>query len=149
MSSTSTLLWSTTLTTLWQVYYVVSYLYGPPKPFFWGRSFFFPAWQLDLPTSLLFGILILTPLDKHTCFRGLSQSTACTSPVLFFLLHSITHRLSQHLTALSRNSMEQGERDNGDRGPRGNLADDNVKHSVGHGYYCITSYICNKHELSS
>ena len=62
--------------------------------------------------------------------------------------YNITHRLSQHLTALSRNSMEQGERDDGDRGPRGNPADDNVKHSVGHGYYCITSYICNKHELS-
>ena len=63
--------------------------------------------------------------------------------------YDITHRLSQHLTALSRNSMEQGERDDGDRGPRGNRAEDDVKCSVGHGYYCITSYICNKHELSS
>ena len=24
-----------------QAYYVVLYSYGPPKPFFWGRSFFF------------------------------------------------------------------------------------------------------------
>ena len=38
MSSTSTLLWSITLQ---QAYYVVLYSYGPPKPFFWGRSFFF------------------------------------------------------------------------------------------------------------
>ena len=49
--------------------------------------------------------------------------------------YDITHRLSQHLTALSINSMEKGERDDGDRGPRGNRADDDVKHSVGHGYY--------------
>ena len=63
--------------------------------------------------------------------------------------YDITHRLSQHLAALSRNSMEQGEREDGERGPRGNQVDDNVKRSVGHGYYCITSYICNKHELSS
>ena len=48
---------------------------------------------------------------------------------LFAYKYNITHRLSQHLAALSRNSMEQGERDDGDRGPGGNLADDDVKGS--------------------
>ena len=67
-----------------------------------------------------------------TCFRGPSQSVACTSPVLFSLFaykYNITHRLSQHLGALSKNSTEQGERDDGDRGPGGNLVDDDVKGS--------------------
>ena len=35
---------------------------------------------------------------------------------LFAYKYNITHRLSQHLAALSRNSTEQGERDDGDRG---------------------------------
>ena len=38
---------------------------------------------------------------------------------LFAYKYDITHRLSQHLAALSRNSTEQGKRDNGDRGPGG------------------------------
>ena len=48
---------------------------------------------------------------------------------LFAYKYNITHRLSQHLAALSRNSTEQGERDDGDRGPGGNPADDDVKGS--------------------
>ena len=48
---------------------------------------------------------------------------------LFAYKYDITHRLSQHLAALPRNSMEQGERDDGDRGPGGNPADDDVKGS--------------------
>ena len=43
---------------------------------------------------------------------------------LFAYKYNITHRLSQCLAALSRNSTEQGKRDDGDRGPGGNLADD-------------------------
>ena len=66
---------------------------------------------------------------NKTCFRGLSQSAACTSPVLFFYCIQIQYN-SQAVTALSRNSMEQGERDDGDRGPGGNLADDDVKGRV-------------------
>ena len=56
MSSTSTLLWSITLQ---QAYYVVLYSYGPPKPFFWGRSFFFsglmarPTYQPSVPNTPL------------------------------------------------------------------------------------------------
>ena len=37
--------------------------------------------------------------------------------------------MSQHLAALSRNLMEQGKRDDGDRGPGGNLVEDDVKGS--------------------
>ena len=48
----------------------------------------------------------------------------------FICIHiRITHRLSQHLAALSRNSMEQGKRDDGDRGPGGNPVEDDVKGS--------------------
>ena len=88
-----------------------------------SQSNYVPSWQ---------------KLAKDTCFRGPLQSAACTSPVLFFYFfficiqiqyNSQAVRLSQNLAALSRNSTEQGKRDDGDRGPGGNPAEDDVKGS--------------------
>ena len=66
--------------------------------------------------NIIYLVLLILPASEGCALSCLI--------LLFAYKYDITHRLSQHLAALSGNSKEQGKRDNGDRGLGGNPAED-------------------------